>query len=269
MHGLHGRVIIVLVDHPEPRTVKVEKRVQLPSVLARLGLGDPRPVVVLVGGADGLDEKYRARLRPLLERGLVPVVEALGACVVDGGTEAGVMALAGEARISSRAQFPLIGVAAEGTAGAATGVTCPSGPPPLDRNHTHLLLVPGHRWGDESPWLADVASELARDYASVTVVVNGGQVTLNDVRRSVDAARPVLVVAGSGRTADALASALQRGSRDTRVARLVSSGLVWAVDVDNGPPALASAIAAILSTEHIETPARRRTTISCKSISRD
>lgn len=255
VHGLRGRIIIVVVDHPEQRTVRIEKRVQLLSALARSGLGDSRPVVVLVGGAEGFDKNDRARLRPLLERGLAPVVEALGACVVDGGTEAGVMALIGEARTLSGAQFPLIGVTAEGTATVTTDPKRPDGPPPFDRNHTHLLLVPGHRWGDEAPWLADVASKLAREHASVTVVINGGDVTLNDVGRSVDAARPVLVVAGSGRTADALAFALEHGSHDTRVSRLVSSGLLRAVDAGSGPSALARAVAATLTTEHIATSA--------------
>ena len=32
---------------------------------------------------------------------------------------------------------------------------------PLEPNHTHQVLVPGSSWGEESPWLADIATWLA------------------------------------------------------------------------------------------------------------
>jgi hypothetical protein len=78
---------------PTPRTVRVAVPAELPARLSELGLRGPYPVVVLIGGADGLDNAHLARLRPLFEEGLVPLVEALGACVIDGGTDAGVMSL--------------------------------------------------------------------------------------------------------------------------------------------------------------------------------
>jgi hypothetical protein len=233
---------------PGSRVVQLETHDELPSRLPELGLRRPRPVVVLVGGADGLGDARLARLRPLFEEGLAPLADSLGACVIDGGTDAGVMAMVGRARAKLGASFPLVGVAASGTVEPADSTGGRTGTSSLEPNHTHLVLVPGTRWGEESPWLAEVATWLAGDDPSVTVVVNGGEVTLDDAARSVDAGRPVLVVAGSGRAADELAAALRAPAQDRRAARLAASGLVQAVELDDGPHAMARALAGLLST---------------------
>jgi hypothetical protein len=47
----------------------------------------------------------------------------------------------------------------------------------------------------------------------------------------VDAGRPVITLAGSGRTADMLAAAIRGDDSDRRAAELVDSGLVRAADV--------------------------------------
>jgi hypothetical protein len=219
---------------------------EVPAALASLGLQTPRPVVVLVGGAGGLDPADLDRLRPLFESGLVPAMTRLRAAAIDGGTWSGVMRLLGEARSGARADFPLIGVAAAGT------VTLPGGQPPrddaapLDPDHTHFVLVPGDDWGAEAVWIAQAATALADGRPSVTVVVNGGEIAYSDVERSLDAGRPVLTVAGSGRTADQLAAAVQGGPADERAVALVKSGLVQAVPADD-PSGLASALTSALA----------------------
>jgi hypothetical protein len=78
--------------------------------------------------------------------------------------------------------------------------------------------------------------------------MNGGEITLDDVTRSVEAGRPVLVVDGSGRAADDLAAALAGGSSDERLTALAASGLLTVVPVDD-PAALARALAAALEDE--------------------
>ena len=219
---------------------------ELSAALAAFGLQAPRPVMVLVGGAGGLGPADLNRLRPLFRSGLVPVVTRLGAAAVDGGTWSGVMRLLGEARSAAGAAFPLVGVAAAGT------VTLPGGEPPrddaapLDPGHSHFVLVPGDEWGAEAGWIAGVATGLAGDEPSVTVVVNGGEIAYSDVERSLDAGRPVLTVAGSGRTADQLATAAQGGPADERAVALVKSGRVQAVPADD-PARLASVLTSLLT----------------------
>jgi TRPM family ion channel/uncharacterized protein DUF4231 len=230
------------------RVIRLAEPTELPSTLTELHLDGPRPVVVLVGGADGLDDAQLARLRPLFEEGLAPLADSLGACVIDGGTDTGVMGLIGQARAKLGASFPLVGVSARGTVAEVGSTATPHDAPSLEPNHTHVVLVPGSKWGEESPWLAAIASQLAGDTPSVTVVINGGEVTFDDAARSVEAGRPVLVVAGSGRAADTMAAALQEKSQDKRAAELAASGLLHAIDLGAGPHALARAVAGVLTT---------------------
>jgi hypothetical protein len=65
------------------------------------------------------------------------------------------------------------------------------------------------------------------------VLVNGGKISYKDVACSLHVARPVLTVAGSGRTADQLARAVRGGPADERAVRLAASGLVEVVNADD------------------------------------
>jgi hypothetical protein len=207
-------------------SARVAHSAEIPAALRRLGLGTPRPVVALVGGAAGLRDGER--LRGFFDE-LVPVVRRCGAAIVDGATDAGVVALVGRAHAEHGAAFPLVGVAVEALVREESEI---------EPHHTHLLLVPGSRWGDETPWLAAVAGALAGPRPSVTLLVEGGDIALADVEASVAARRRVVVVAGSGRTADALAG----GYADPRLDALRTSGLVEPVR----PGALGSVLAPIL-----------------------
>lgn len=75
---------------------------------------------------------------------------------------------------------------------------------PLDPHHSHFLLVPGERWGDESPWLSAAADSLAAGRGSLMLVAGGGDVTRRDVWHRLRQRGRVLALAGSGGTADAL-----------------------------------------------------------------
>jgi SLOG in TRPM, prokaryote len=199
--------------------------------LADAGLSGPSPVVVLVGGAAGLEPHDSAVCAQLFADALVPMLEKTGACLIDGGTAAGIMALAGKARRDAAATGPHVGVVAAGT------VNWPGEPPrpdaaELDPNHTHVVVVPGQSWGDETPWLGAVATAVAGSAPSVTVLANGGPVAYDDVRHSLSAGRPVLVLAGTGRTADEIAAARTGSAADPRAAEFASLALVTVVPTD-------------------------------------
>ena len=101
--------------------------------------------------------------------------------------------------------------------------------------------------GDDAPWLARVAGNLADGLPSVTVLVNGGEAAQEDVAHSVAAGRPVVVVAGTGRLADILVAALRGEAVDERATELAASGLLRRIDPTQRPDALASIIRKILS----------------------
>jgi hypothetical protein len=194
--------------------VRVGGRDDLPAAVERLGL-ERSPVVVLVGGAAHMAASDAARVKEAFAVGIVPVVERLGATVVDGATRVGVMRLIGDVRTEAGAGFPLVGVVAAKLLADAE----------LDERHTHFVLVPGEKWGDESALLSASATVVGGPRA-VTVLANGGAIAWDDVSFSVAEGRRVVVLAGSGRTADELAAA-----KTPRAWALHDSGLVRVVPV--------------------------------------
>jgi hypothetical protein len=237
----------VLIDWGAGRSAlatSVERADDLDDALASVKLTPPRPVIVVVGGAAGLSDVDIERLAPLAEE-LVRVAEQFDSVLVDGGTDSGVMRLLGRAVSRHDDPGPLVGVVVKDL------VTLPGGRKRGDGavaepNHTHFVLVPGSQWGDESPWISRVATSIAGPQRSVTVLVNGGEIAWRDVAESVTTLRPVVVVADTGRAADQLASAVERGSPDERTEVLVASGLLSVATRGPGPQSLAARLRELL-----------------------
>jgi hypothetical protein len=230
------------IEHSSPgpvRVLDVHSPADLESVLGAVVPTTPRPVLVLVGGASGLAPEVARRLLDCFRVRLCPLLERLGAVVVDGGTDAGVMKVIALARQQAAARFALLGVAARGTladpAADERAEACPGQARPEPR-HDALLRVPGDAWGDEIPWMNRVAGMLARDAPSVTLVAGGGGVTLLDVQASLGQGRAVLALTGSGGVADRLAAAAldARAPADLPFVPL----LIHAVAADDGWAAL-------------------------------
>lgn len=230
---MENRFDIQFEDGAVAIALRAEPGLECPQLLSQLGLAQNQPALVLVGGAGKLSREDQAQVRSLFVRVLAPLAETLGAAVIDGGTDAGIMRMMGQARRRTRASFPLIGIVPEQMAILPGGTAAHPDAADLEPNHTHFVLVPGTRWGDESAWIAELASALSDGFPSLTVLINGGEVTWNDASQNVGQGRPLLVVAGSGRTADALASALDGKITDERARKLVASGLMQAVDLCN------------------------------------
>lgn len=191
------------------------------QILDRLSLQRPRPTLVLVGGAGLMAEDSQQRLQRFFQEVLAPLAEDLGLTVIDGGTDAGVMRLMGQARHRLGGTFPLVGVLPQGQV-KRSDVPVPSPPDPqtegpeddLEPHHTHFLFVPGQDWGCESAWIADLATALAPPQPALTLLINGGKIAATDFHLNLAAGRPMLVLAGSGRLADEVAAALAGDEKD-------------------------------------------------------
>lgn len=212
-----------------PLVVRVGRESGIAAALGAVAIRLGQPVLVLVGGADGMDDEHLRMIDVVLREAILPVVIERGALVLDGGTDSGVMRVVGQVRSAMGAGFPLVGVA------AAEMVVLPGeqrrATAQLERHHTHALLVPGVNWGDESGWLAAVADVVADALPSVTVLVNGGEVAYDDVSASLASDRPVVVLAGTGRTADAIAEVAVGRVADRRAVVIARSELTRVVPV--------------------------------------
>jgi len=228
-----------------PRVIRVHGYGELPEALRSNGIDIGKPVLVCVGGASGLGDQDAAAITLMVQEHLAPALDHWSATVVDGGTDAGVMRMVGRARASSGGSFPLVGVAAVGTV-ELPGLPRPADDAaPLEPNHTHVVLVPGDTWGDETPWLSQVADVIAGPQQSVTLMVNGGSIAMNDALASIAAGRPLIVLAGSGRSADEIARARTGEQTSASAATVASSTLTSIVDVRD-PRAICESIAGAL-----------------------
>ncbi|MGF1937799.1 MAG: hypothetical protein RM347_026010 [Nostoc sp. ChiQUE02] len=221
---------------------------ELPDALEQMGLVGSHPILVIVGGASQMSEADFVRIQSLFVEVLAPIAQRLGAYIVDGGTDAGVMQLIGNARHQINAQFPLIGVVPTEKVILPNQTESSDDAALLEPHHTHFILVPGNNWGDESAWIVQVATMLAGGAPSVTMLINGGEITFLDAANSVIAGRLVMVIAGSGRTADKLVCALNGEATDERAEKLAASGKLQTIDLEANWEKLTHTITHLLST---------------------
>lgn len=213
--------------------VEIDPAIDLTATLHHIGLQDHRPALVVIGGASKMTSESLRQLRLLFQDVFAPVAESVKAYVLDGGTNAGVMQMMGQARGDRKATFPLVGVAPFKKVTLDTRPSETSIGKSLEPNHTHFLLTPGESWGDESPWLAQVATVLAGNFPSVAVLVNGGEASVVDVEKNSAVGRPVVVLSGSGRLADEIATGIQTPNPSIRpeVARLIQANRLIVFDM--------------------------------------
>lgn len=200
------------INFPDEQAVCVfpAQPAELAQAISMLELKDSSPVIVLIGG-EILPPQAAVTLEAL--EALAEVAENLQALMICGGTDMGVMAEIGRVRQRKGQTFPLLGIAPEAL------VTWPGGPHgfhflglgqkrwDLAAHYTHFILVPGREFGAESPWIVEAAALLSKGERSVTVLINGGTISRQDIALSIEKGRPVIALGGTGRLANELASA--------------------------------------------------------------
>ena len=177
--------------------------------------------VFLSGGASRMSADDQRRLLSMFDALAQLAKSGKRFAVGDGGTQAGIMQAAGEARRASNGAFALIGV-------SPAKEIPPRGRTPVDPNHSVIVAVddpsvPADQdgWGSETQTMYDVFDRLSAGRPSVTIVANGGGITLEEIAANVKAGRAMLVIEGSGRAADAIVSLVRGTSPGTdEVARL-------------------------------------------------
>ena len=205
------------------------------TILKTLDIAQPQALIMVFGGAKGLDDLRKARLTELFTDAIAPAAAELGALVIDGGTQSGVMAMMGEALARDGRGSQLLGIAPAGK------VTYPGGPShanigdgaPLEPNHSHFVLVESDEWGGETGTMFKLAGAL--NVAVATMLINGGQIAGSEALQSVRNGWHLLVIEGSGRFADQLSAALcdRQIAKSVEVSEIVRSGRVALFHVDD------------------------------------
>ena len=192
----------------EVSSVAPDKNAQLATLIAEIRK-QADAFVFLSGGASRMGEDHQRQLLAMLDALMLIARSGRRIAVGDGGTRAGIMEAAGYARRASGNAFPLIGV-------APAPEIQPRGKTPVDPNHSHVVAVDNpsapaqDSWGSETDTMYWLFAKLAEGRPSVTIVANGGGVTLAEVDANVRAGRRMILIEGSGRATDALISLVRQ-----------------------------------------------------------
>ncbi|MBT9317540.1 hypothetical protein [Leptothoe spongobia] len=198
------------------------------KTITALGLTQSSPSIVVIGGASKMSPESKMRVSLLFTKVLAPFAETSQVTVFDGGTDAGVIQMMGQARRNIGGTFQLVGITPKAKVNLpgysinlnlelkSRELTA------LEENHTHFVLIPGSNWGNESPWLANCSSILAGNYPTITILINGGKISLSDFILNLSVGRQAIIIAGSGRLADEIANTINgiKPSKDPMIQNL-------------------------------------------------
>jgi predicted Rossmann-fold nucleotide-binding protein len=222
-NGNHAVVVTVSRD-TDPQTI-----------LKALDLVQPSALIIVFGGAKGLNNSRKSRLAELFSDAIAPAAAELDVLIIDGGTQSGVMAMIGEAVATRPGTCQLLGIAPKGKIAhpEISGASAVSDGARLEPNHSHFVLVESNEWGGETRKMLELARAI--NAPIVAIVVNGGAIAADEALQSVRNGWRLLVVEGSGRFADELSAAVRdgRSAKSAEVSEIARSDRVVLIHVDD------------------------------------
>lgn len=231
-----ARFAVSLEDGRTAAAIRVGASISPGAALAALELPAYSGVIAMHGGAS-LDDALTAHIAHYLAAGLASLAEHYRWLVADGGTNAGTFAAMGEARRRVGGTWPLVGVCPYDSVTYADGPAPAEDRYPLEPNHSHFIFVDGGGFGVESELLVGLADAAP---SGVALIINGGEIVAREAQIHALHGKPLIVVRGSGRSADELADPSSEMSR-----LMLPTARFEVVDLDD-PASLASALTRFL-----------------------
>lgn len=177
----------------------------------QLKLTTAGPTLFIVGGAGAMSAEDVQRTQRIIDT-IAEFAQENGLILIDGGTESGIMQMAGDSRRRGKYNFPLIGIAPLSKV-KFPGYENLKAEGELEDSHSHFILVEGDAWGVESALIQDLARCLSGfgTYPMLGMLINGGNVALGELKMAVERRIPMIILEGSGRAADQVATAIRTG----------------------------------------------------------
>lgn len=222
-------------DARQSRAIYVKVDTDPKVILEKLNFRSlPKGIVSISGGAEKFPPEAIERVAMLLAEVVVPIVYEHELLVVDGGTEAGIMKITGEAFAAQSPgrhviggtgtepesvsldlrTLPLLGVAPAARVCLPGNEFAAPGDSKLEPNHLCFVLVRERDWGGEVECMFSFLDHLANceQIPVVNIVANGGRITIKEVYHAVEKGWPVIVLEGSNRAAQLIVAALDGAS---------------------------------------------------------
>ncbi|MDM8547474.1 SLATT domain-containing protein [Candidatus Venteria ishoeyi] len=229
---------------------------EITPLLETLGLDkQAKALISISGGADGLEAEKSSRLQQLFSRGIAVAAAETGADLIDGGTDSGVMAMMGQGVADRNYRSRLIGVipaplvdlsensldvaklpAEEGALEAPSTPAQSSASAKLESNHSHFVLADAPDWGEEIPLKNRIIEKMAQHIPTLSILVNGGDLSRTEILHSVRMGWPVIVISGSGRLADEITELKNNPPdfiEDTELAEIMAEGRLYLFSLDD------------------------------------
>lgn len=198
------------------------------DILEALDLKPHKTVILIMGGADNIDDKLRPRLIQLFGRGIARAAANANAVIIDGGTQSGVMAMMGQGVVDRGCKCSLIGVTPKALVqypGSAIQSSVN-----LDPNHSHFVLVEGNEWGSELGTIFNLTNALTAEVPKVVAILaSGGANARDEVVQAVRQNLPLIVIERSGGLADEIVAAWKARPNlpeDPAMAEIVCDGRI-------------------------------------------
>ena len=126
------------------KILKVDESSDYEGALSTLDLHGPKPTLLVIGGASQMTQESKDKLLAFFNNTLADLSERAGITVLDGGTDAGVIHMMGQARQHISGRVNLVGVAPLHRVSFPIEATPPASdeedaPVALEPHHTHFF----------------------------------------------------------------------------------------------------------------------------------
>lgn len=206
------------------RAVYVPHGVDPHYVQMQLRLPRGQATIFAIGGAGGMSAEDVKRCQGLID-GVCTFARDREIVIITGGTEGGIMQMFGDSRQRLKLKLRLVGIAPLSRV-RFPGRENPDADADLEDSHSDFVLVEGQTWGVESELLQELALCVAGyDHRKVAgILINGGSIALNEVAMAAERGLTMFVVEGSGRAADAVATAIRTKTAEQAMMKIVVEG---------------------------------------------
>lgn len=159
---IEGSIEVVFENRNRARMVFPSMDEEAKEILKTLELNQPEALILIAGTRGEIEDDLNQRLQQLFSRGIARAAARKDALILDCGIGGGVMELMGQGVADRKRAATLLGVAPK------SQVTYPGDPDParsneivpLDKNHSHFVLVDSAAWEDATELMLELGAAI-------------------------------------------------------------------------------------------------------------
>lgn len=155
---IEGSIEVVFENRNRARMITPSINVGPKEILKTIDFNQPEALILIAGTREEIGDDLNQRLQQLFSRGIARAAVRKDALILDCGVGGGVMEIMGQGVADRKRAAILLGVAPKNK------VTYPGDPDPtrtneivpLDKNHSHFVLVDGAEWEDATELMLEL-----------------------------------------------------------------------------------------------------------------